>query len=251
AAYLLAIAAMAFVPAGLTLTVFAAALFGVLTMIFELFTGGIPIGLAMVIGLAPLVARPGLRPWVAASAASAAFLGAGTIFYLVKMAATALVGAGGLAGDAVAEIFRLTIFEPRGELPDGTGFTVAVRETVRSLDSLAGGMWLLSAGTLAIAVGAGAYGLWRLRQRDVAPALRDQALLLALSATLPGLWCLFFLNLMIKHAWFTDRVFVWPIAVGFGLFAMALIERQPTAAQRLPQPAQRLPDTAPTITPRQ
>jgi hypothetical protein len=196
----------------------------------------------MVIGLSPLIVRPAVRPVIAAAAAAGAFFVAGTVFYLAKMAATAASGAGGLAGDAVAEVFRLTIFEPRGEIPDGTGFTVAIRETVRSLDALTGGMWLLSAGTIAIAVAAGGYGFWRLWGGNGPPVLREQALLLALSAAIPGLWCLFFLNLMIKHAWFTDRVFVWPIAVGFGLFAMALIrERNLQAGQ--------LPAAAPLITP--
>ncbi|MBV9526957.1 hypothetical protein [Sphingomonas sp.] len=226
AAYLVTVAAMAFAPAGLTLTVLAAAVFGVLTMIFELFTGGIPIGLAMVIGLAPLVASARVRPVVASSAGGVAFLSAGAIFYFAKMLATMMTGTGGLAGDATSQVLRLTIFDPYGELSGGRGPAFAIHETIRSIDALTGGMWLLSAGTLAIAALAGGYGLWRLRQSDVSPALREKSLLLALSAAIPGLWCLFFLNLMIEHAWFTDRVFVWPIAVGFGLFALALVEER-------------------------
>ncbi|MEO8176085.1 MAG: hypothetical protein ABI626_05435 [Sphingomicrobium sp.] len=223
AAYTLALAAMAFRPTGLGLAVVAAAVCGALTMIFELFTGGVPLGLAMVIGLTPLVVRPAVRPTVAAGASAAAFLGAGAIFYLLKMVAVVMIAGGGIAGNAVAEAFRLTIFVPNGVLKDGTGFAVAIRETFHSVDTLTGGMGLMSAATIVIGLAAGAYGFVQVRRNEPSAAVRSQALMLALSLIIPPLWCVFFLNLMINHAWFTDRIFVWLIAGGFSLFFLSLL----------------------------
>jgi hypothetical protein len=63
----------------------------------------------------------------------------------------------------------------------------------------------------------------RLWTRDPSPLIREQALMLAISAAVTPLWCAVFTVLMVNHAWFTDRVLVWPIAAGFGLFVLALI----------------------------
>jgi len=230
-AYTAALAAMALRPAGLALAVLAAAVFGALTMIFELFTGGVPLGLAMVVGLTPLVVRPAVRPAIAAAAAAAAFLGAGAVFYFAKMAAVVVVAGSGIATDALSEVLRLTIFEPYGVFKDGTGFAVAVRETKQSIGMLTGGMRLLSEATIAVALAAGGYGLVRLWRREQSAVIREQALMLALSLAIPPLWCLFFLNLMVYHAWFTDRIFVWWIAAGFGLFLMSLLSREATTDQ--------------------
>jgi hypothetical protein len=225
AAYMLAIAALAFRPGSLVLPILAAAVCGALTMIFELFTGGIPLGLAMVLGLTPFVVRPPIRPAVAAAAAAAAFLGAGTIFYFLKLAATVMIAGGGIAGDSLAEAFRLTIFVPNGVLKDGTGFAVALRETYYDIGALTGGMRRLAAGTIAIALAAGAHGFVQVWRNDRSEVGRDQALMLALSLAITPLWCLFFLNLMVLHAWFTDRIFVWLIAGGFSLFLLGLFAR--------------------------
>jgi hypothetical protein len=39
------------------------------------------------------------------------------------------------------------------------------------------------------------------------------------------LWCLVFINQVGNHAWFMDRILVWPIAAGFGLFVLAMTAR--------------------------
>jgi hypothetical protein len=220
AVYLLTLCVMAFVPVGLTVALAAAAIFGALTIIFELFTGGVPIGLAMVIALTPLVIRPGVRPLHASAAASAAFLGAGAVLYLARMVAIALAGTTGVASDTVSEILRLTILSP-----EGPHLGVAARNLVQSIGVLTGGMGLLSAGTIAIALVAGALGFARLRARNQSEIVREEALMLAISAAITPLWCAGFTVLMVNHAWFTDRVLVWPIAAGFGLFFMALLEK--------------------------
>jgi hypothetical protein len=225
AAYLLAMCVMAFVPVGLTVALVAAAISGALTIIFELFTGGVPIGLAMVIALTPLVIRPGVRPLHASAAAAAAFLGAGAVLYLARMAAIALAGTTGVASDTISEILRLTILSP-----EGPHLGVAARNLVQSIGVLTGGMGLLSAGTIAIALVAGALGFVRLWTRNRSESVREEALMLAISAAITPLWCLGFTVLMVNHAWFTDRVLVWPIAAGFGLFFMALIRESSHAA---------------------
>jgi hypothetical protein len=228
ALYLLALCLMAFAPPGLVVVLVAAALFGTLTMIFELFTGGVPIGLAMVIGLTPLVTRPAVRPAFTAMAAAAAFLGAGAIMYAARMILIAMAGTTQVGGDVVSEVMRLTIFSR-----EGAHLGVAVHNFVDSIGVLAGGMRLLSAGTIGIALAAGAFGLLRISSRERSSHEREEAVLLAVSAAIPPLWCFFFSFLMVNHAWFTDRVMVWPIAAGFGIFLMALTMKSGSAG-RLP-----------------
>jgi hypothetical protein len=229
AIYLLGLCLMAFAPPGLVVALVAAVLFGTLTMIFELFTGGVPIGLAMVIGLTPLVTRPAVRPAFTAMAAAAAFLGAGAIMYAARMVLIAMAGTTQVGRDVVSEVMRLTIFSR-----EGAHLGVAVHNFVDSIGVLAGGMRLLSAGTIALALAAGAFGLLRIWSRDRSSSReREEAALLGVSAAIPPLWCFFFSFLMINHAWFTDRVMVWPIAAGFGIFLMALTMKA-SPAGRLP-----------------
>jgi hypothetical protein len=232
AAYLLTLCVMAFRPASLTVVLVAAAIFGALTIIFELFTGGVPIGLAMVVALTPLVVRPAVRPVIASAAASAAFLGAGAVLYLIRMIATIFAGTPGVASDVISEVVRLTIISP-----EGPHAVIAARNLVQSIGVLTGGTGMLAGGTLAIALAAGASGFIRLWSRDTRPELREEALLLAISAAIPPLWCALFTVLMVQHAWFTDRVLVWSIAAGFGLFFMALICAHEGSRSRLPRTA--------------
>jgi hypothetical protein len=221
AAYLLMLAIMALAPVGLGMTILAAAVIGALSIIFELFTGGFQLGLAMAIGLAPLVTRPGPRPAVIATAAAVAFVGAGAIVYLLKMFAVVLIAGQGVATDAAGELLRLTIFSWQGN-----GLREGGRAFIESLGVLAGGMWLLSAATVLLAAVVGLFGLHRLLTRHPDHAVREQAILLALSSLIMPAWCLGFSNLMILHAWFTDRILVWVIAAGFGLFLLALIPQR-------------------------
>jgi hypothetical protein len=227
AGYALALAAMAFAPTGLAAAVFAAAVFGALTIIFELFTGGFPLGLAMVVGLAPLVVRPAERPALVAACAAAAFAGAGATMYALKMAAVVMASGPGIATDAVHEVLRLTFASQQG-----AGFMEAAHPFKHSIGVLTGGMRLLSFGTLVIAGLCGSFGLLRLWRRERDPMLRDRALILALSTLIIPAWCLLFSNLLINHAWFTDRILVWLVAAGFGLFFMALSARE--APPRVP-----------------
>jgi hypothetical protein len=125
-----------------------------------------------------------------------------------------------VASDTVSEILRLTILSP-----EGPHLGVAARNLVQSIGVLTGGMGLLSAGTIALALVAGALGFVRLWTRDRSESVREEALMLAISAAITPLWCAGFTVLMVNHAWFTDRVLVWPIAAGFGLFFMALLEK--------------------------
>ena len=141
------------------------------------------------------------------------------------MAAVMMIAGGGIAGDALAEAFRLTIFVPDGVRKDGTGFATAIRETFHSVDTLTGGMGLIAGATIAIALAAGAYGFVQVWRSERSAEVRGQALMLALSLFIPPLWCVFFLNLMINHSWFTDRIFVWLIAGGFSLFFLDLLSR--------------------------
>ena len=219
AGYVLAVAAMAFVPTGLAAAVFASAVFGALTIIFELFTGGFPLGLAMAIGLAPLAVRPTVRPALVAACAASAFVGAGAIVYVLKMAMVVMMSDSGIATDSVREVLRLTLASEQGP-----GLMKAAHSFKHSIGVLTGGMGVLSTATIAIAVACGVFAFIRLWKGDAAPVLRERALMLALSTVIIPAWCLVFTNLLIDHAWFTDRILVWLIAAGFGLFFMGLVQ---------------------------
>ena len=51
------------------------------------------------------------------------------------------------------------------------------------------------------------------------------AVLLALSVLPIVGWLVAFPNHFLVHAWFMDRILVWPVAAGFSLFLMAITTR--------------------------
>jgi hypothetical protein len=221
AGYAVAIALMLYAAPGPVAIVFAAAVFGGLTMVFELFTGGIPLGLAMVLGLSALAVRPNDRLDSVRTAvwAAYAFLGAAAVVYLLKLFAVAYAAGDGVIMDILHKL-RSYSAAATGLEPDSLMSQIA-----DSVGVLVGGMNLLAASAVAGGVVAGVFGAGWIHRHVADAATRQQAALLALSVLPIPLWCLVFINQVGNHAWFMDRILVWPIAAGFGLFMLAMVVR--------------------------
>jgi hypothetical protein len=222
AAYALALALMLFFPTGPSIAIWSAAIFGALTIVLELFTGGGPLGLAMVIGIGTIAVRRDAqaRGLTIAAAASTAFLVAGAATYACKIAAVALLSDFPILADILGE---LTVYSPLADREYTMGDAMAA--VARSIGVLAGGMGLLSAATIAMALAAGVYGAVRLLRRgDADPMVRIRIILLAVSVVPIAAWFLVFPNHAVVHAWMTDRILVWPIAAGFAIFVLSLLD---------------------------
>jgi hypothetical protein len=203
----------------------ATALFGALSAIFDFLTGGIPLGLAMVIGALPFacIAADAEAQGRLAIGAVVAFCTAYITALLLKiLLALAIFGYASMVESAFRLSIRLGLNGAAGEIHD-LGPVHMAKSLLKGLGSLAAGMPLLVALMLAIAIGAGLWG-YRQLMRSTDPMVRMRAGLLlasniAIVAILTGFW-----QHTIVHAWFMDRVFVWTIASGFALFAMAIVE---------------------------
>lgn len=213
----------------------AAALFGAATMIVEFLTGGIPLGLAMVIGGMPIAFRrephgPSMASkLVRAVVAYGAAIAACIVFKLLLI--IAVFGTEGLAGISAQLAARMGVGAPIPGL-EQTPYRFVV-QIFKGLDSLVPGSREFSAAVLGLAVSAGVWGLRLLRRSDD-PAVRVQGRLLAASNLVLPLWLVAFWAHSIGHSWFMDRIFVWVIASGFGLFALALGERRAVEMRNRP-----------------
>ena len=221
ACYAVAIALMLFVSTGPLVAVIAAAVFGGLTVAFELFTGGIPLGLAMVLGLSALAVRPDVRPHGirVALLAATAFVSAATVVYLLKLFVVAYVADDGVITDI---LHKLRSYSAAAE---GLDTAPLLSQIAGSVGVLVGGMTLLARSAVAGAIVAGFYGANWIRRHVEDSSTRQQAALLAISVLPIPLWFMVFINQVGNHAWFMDRILVWPIAAGFGLFFLAMTTR--------------------------
>ena len=86
-------------------------------------------------------------------------------------------------------------------------------------------MTLLASAFVLGGVAAGAYGLRWILLRVSSPAIRQRAILLAVSVLPIPAWFLAFPNQVAMHAWFMDRIIVWVIAAGFSVFLLAIAAR--------------------------
>jgi hypothetical protein len=205
----------------------AAALFGAATAIFEFLTGGIPFGLAIIIGGLPFALRDAPPREIAEQVVEAlgAFCAAvATCMALKLLLALSVFGLESFRESASQLGVRLGMGEQQPDL----GPIKLAKSLVKGLNSLAAGMHVLAGAMLAAAIG---FGAWSARVLFASgnPTLRARAVHLLLSnlaivAMLGLLW-----QHTAIHAWFMDRLFVWTIASGFALFAMAIIQRRHAA----------------------
>ena len=105
------------------------------------------------------------------------------------------------------------------------GLMVFGSKIIGGLSGLAGNMRLLAGLTIALAVVAGIWGFTTIRMCSLSDRLREQSLFLLASNVVIPVWLVAFWQHTIQHAWFMDRILVWPIASGFALFTLGVHQR--------------------------
>lgn len=181
--------------------VVSAAVFGALTMVFELLTGGLPLGLAVIVGL---LSFSDVRALVLSATA---YLVAACTVFAAKIAAVAYVFGN-------IEYLGGIVLRTVGNTPSFMGDRSFGQAIIGSMDALMPGLPALANGILILAIVFGAYGLWRNPSR--------QAKIVALSSVPIFGWLAVFHQHTIIHAWFMDRMLTWVIASGFALFLFGL-----------------------------
>jgi len=212
--------------------VLAAAVFGAFTMGFELLTGGLPLGLAMVIGGSAMACRVDAAArdvrFAAFGAALSFVIAAACCMVLKLLACVAVFGSGVLVDYAQKLAFRLAIVsDASDEVSGDNGATQLVHSLAGGLDSLTAYTRVLASGTLALAVVCGAWGFRAVWHHAPSPAWRTRHAVLAASNAVVLLWFAAFRQHTIEHAWFMDRILVWPIVTGFWLFAAGVAATPP------------------------
>lgn len=208
-------------PLGPRAAILAAAAFGALTVQFEFLTGGLPLGLAIMVGAVPIALAE--RDDLAAVHLRAilAYLVAAVTTMAAKLVLVTLT----FGGDAVVDLARQFLFRTGVSHISARDTPVGLAEFVdhgwAGLEALAPGMHGLTAGMLVLATVAGIWGYRQLRDvPDTARRYRAAALLG--SMLVPPLWMVVFWQHTAQHAWFMDRILVWNIAAGALLFILAM-----------------------------
>lgn len=218
-------------PLSRTAALAGTALFGALTIEFEFLTGGLPLGLAVIIGALPLALAPDKRMGATVIDAVLAFAGAVVVCIVAKLALVAAIFGTAPLGQATGQfLFRagLSHVSTRDQPASWGDF---FSRTWAGLDSLAPGMQWLVVGMLGIMIVAGIWGYARLRDSSDA-AERQRALALLASNIVLPLWMVILWQHTAEHAWYMDRILVWPIASGGALFLLAILAaRRPGADQ--------------------
>ncbi len=205
-------------------SIIAAATFGALVAIFEFLTGGIPLGLAIIVGGLPFALRDQsmreTRDRVVEAAA--AFCAAVIICLALKILFALWVFGIDAFRESAAQLgVRLGMGEQQRALRP----LAMAKSLTKGLNSLAAGMHVMAGAMLVLATLAGSWGARALiisgDRKLRARAWHLIASNLLLVAMLLLLW-----QHTIIHAWFMDRIFVWTIASGFALFAMAVGRKQ-------------------------
>lgn len=202
------------------------ALFGALTMGFEMLTGGIPLGLAVTIGCVPVALAHDARIATATLRCAVAYLTAVVAVAVAKIAAVALVfGTEPVVAAARQFLFRAGVdYAQNPDAPAGAHefFT----RIWAGFESMAPGMHWLAVGMVSLGLVLGGWGYAQLRQMKC-PATRFQAAAMAGSALVIPLWMVTFWQHTAQHAWFMDRILIWPMAAGLVLFLMAVMQLRP------------------------
>ena len=190
--------------------ILAAAVFGTLTMIFEMLTGGLPLGIAVTFGL---LCFRGVRTAVLATTS---FSVAAVATYAIKLAAVAVVF-GNLSFLREAETRTV------GVLPSDAVTGSLLHAIFGNTEAMMPGLGPMAGVILLLSVG---FGTWSVIKRPT-PEIQ----LLALSNAPIFLWPIIFRQHMIIHGWFMDRIFVWTIASGFSMLFLALGRQGPIHCQ--------------------
>lgn len=200
----------------------AAAAFGALTMEFEFLTGGLPLGLALVLGTLPLALRPDAALGRTTAGAACAYVAAALACAMAKLAVVlAVFGSAPLTDAGHQLLLRTGIGAPPGRDGPPADWSQYFGRLWAALDALAPGMHWLVVGLLVLSLVAGGWGYRRLRSAD---RFADRAWATALlgSNLVILLWMVVFWQHTAAHAWFMARLLVWPLASGTALFVLAL-----------------------------
>ena len=202
-------------------SIVAAALFGALVAIFEFLTGGIPLGLAIIVGGLPFALRDsGPREMFdRVVEALAAFCVAVLACLALKIGLALWVFGIDSFRESAAQLgVRIGLGASTADL----GPLRMAKALTKGLSSLAAGMHLLAGAILLTAVGFGIWSARRLMRSDDAAVRARTIHLLGSNVVILGMLMLLWQHTII-HAWFMDRIFVWTIGTGFALFAMAVV----------------------------
>lgn len=205
-----------------------AAIFGALTAMFEFLTGGIPLGMAIVIGGLPFAVHAARDDDPAAFVldAWAAFCAAVITCLALKVALViGVFGADAMTDSALQLKMRLGLDPSRGETSD-LGLPLMAKKLAKGISGIAPGMHVMAGAMVALSIGIGAWGALRLLRAPIAPVLRRRTIAVLISnLAIVAMLALFWEHTMI-HAWFMERTLVWTIASGFALFAFACQARR-------------------------
>ena len=204
-------------------SIVAAALFGAMVAIFEFLTGGIPLGLAIIVGGLPFALRdktPG-ETLARVVEALAAFCIAVFACLAFKIGLALWVFGIDSFRESAAQLgVRMGI----GAGPADIGPLRMARSLTKGLNSLAAGMHVMAGAMLLIAAGFGIWGARRLiRSNDALLRARAKHLVTS-NVVIVGMMMMLWQHTII-HAWFMDRIFVWTIGTGFALFALAVVKK--------------------------
>ena len=212
---------------GASALLISSAVFGSLTMIFEFLTGGLPLGAALLIGLVPLAMRQDSDHFRVAGVTLQcllAFATAAVVCIVLKVIIALATFGLGVIPDFFDALGKRMSIGDTSTMPNG-GLLLFGSKIIGGLSGLAGNMRLLAGLTIVLAVGAGVWGFTAVRRFSFSDRLREQSLFLLASNVVIPVWLAAFWQHTIQHAWFMDRILVWPIASGFALFTLGLHQR--------------------------
>jgi hypothetical protein len=198
-----------------------AAAFGALTAIFEFWTGGLPLGIALTIAGVAMAERRDDQLKSSVVQAGTAFVTA-IAMVAIKIVLTEMLFGRGAVTSAGSQLFdRLARSAQFDQIPPPTIANTVIRVS-RGLGEMVGGQPGLVVMILLLTIAFGVAGLIRLRSSN----LRERAMFVAASNLMLVGWVALFNHHFYVHAWFMTRIFAWTIATGFALFAMAVATRQ-------------------------
>ena len=197
--------------------VLVAAIFGALTMAFELLTGGLPLGLAAILGLSWFALKD--KSVRAVLAAAVSYCAAALATLAAKYAVVGVV----FGWNSLLAIRSLLAVRMDGPIPGDAPEQSLASAILNGMESMMPGMGGMALSLLLVAIG---FGGWAVARRPT-PAGK-----LLAASTLPIVaWPFIFHEHMVLHAWFMDRMFAWIIAAGFALFVHAVMPAFGEAAE--------------------
>lgn len=195
--------------------------FGALTAIFEFLTGGLPLGLAILIGAIGLQVRQNhatRQVTIRCIDGVGIYLASFSFTFALKLAMTWAVH-----GNSILDDFRRQLLHRvSSQLPAGQPASIVdlVNALRWNLSEIAWGHEAVGYAAMAASAVAALAGVMRIVQRRRAGANLTRDVLIALSALVVPAWFLLFMNHTIEHAWFMVRIAVWP-AICCWLVALA------------------------------